>query len=174
MQHDPATKVLEDFFTPRVAWAFRPTVALHGNDLQAYVVGVLVEFSAAKRMRKICNSEGRPFSEVTDLLEESDPVFGSAPSFDREWVVRKHLGDFTLFILGMFPRGAANFHRLPPVRALGDRADLAALGKESYRVAAAFDQCEYKESAPLFRALSQRFELCVERLHEVAREVHLQ
>jgi len=40
------------------------------------------------------------------MLIESDPIYGPAPSFDRERQVRKHIGDYTLFYAGMFPEAS--------------------------------------------------------------------
>ena len=40
-------------------------------------------------------------------------------------------------------------------------------GKESYRVVSCFDQCEYRDQAPLFRRMSESFELCVFQLNLV-------
>jgi hypothetical protein len=169
-----AAKALQDFFAVRIAYSFNPIIELRDGEIQAYVAGVLADFAASSMMWKICDDHARPLKEAAEFLAEADPVGGRASSFDREWMVRKHLGDYTLFILGMFPRGAKNFHRLPPVRAIGDANDLAALGKESYRVAASFDMFEYSTIAPLLRKMERHFELCVEGLHGVAKEVRLQ
>ena len=53
------------------------------------------------------------------MLLESDPIFGeAATSFDRERQVRKHIGDFTLFDIGMFPEAIS----LPPASGNGWKA----------------------------------------------------
>jgi hypothetical protein len=44
-------------------------------------------------------------------------------------------------------------------------------GKESYAIVSSFDQFEYREEAPLFRRLSESFELCVYGLHLVRRDL---
>lgn len=44
-------------------------------------------------------------------------------------------------------------------------------GKESYAVVAAFNVFEYRDEAPLFRRLSDRFEECVFGLNLVKREI---
>jgi hypothetical protein len=44
-------------------------------------------------------------------------------------------------------------------------------GKESYRVVASFDQFEFRSVAPMFRRLSERFELCVFGLNLVKAEL---
>ena len=49
--------------------------------------------------------------------------------------------------------------------------DYLRTGKESYLVVAAFDQFEFKNEAPLFRRLSERFELCVFGLNLVRQDL---
>jgi hypothetical protein len=63
-----------------------------------------------------------------------------ARRFEREREVRKHIGDYTLFLTGMFPEYVATL----PRRGLRlDRLiDYVKAGKESYRIVAAFDQFE--------------------------------
>ena len=44
-------------------------------------------------------------------------------------------------------------------------------GRESYRIVASFDQFEFRDIAPLFRRMSERFELCVFGLNGIKREL---
>src|SRR2546429_6102266 len=44
--------------------------------------------------------------DVGEMLIESNPML-EAPSFDRERAVRKHVGDYTLFMTGLFPESVA-------------------------------------------------------------------
>jgi hypothetical protein len=73
--------------------------------------------------------------------------------------VRKHIGDYTLFLTGLFPEYVTKLNRKP--FRMDSLIDYLKAGKESYRVVAAFDQFEYRDVAPLFRKLSEKFELCV-------------
>jgi hypothetical protein len=93
------------------------------------------------------------------MLLEADPVYGPAPSFDRERQVRKHIGDYTMFLSGMFPE-SINAQRLRRQR-LASFIDFVRAGKESYYIVSKFDQFEYAKFAPLFAKLSQEFEACV-------------
>jgi len=54
---------------------------------------------------------GRPLCDVGEMLLESDPVYGPAPSFDRERQVRKTHRRLLAFFTGMFPQGL-NKYRL--------------------------------------------------------------
>ena len=37
------------------------------------------------------------------MVLAADPVNGTAPSFDAERALRKHIGDYALFVAGMYP-----------------------------------------------------------------------
>ena len=99
--------------------------------------------SSAKteQLHKIRDANGRPLHDVGELLLESDPVYGPAPSFDRERQVRKHIGDYTLFYTGMFPESINRF-RLRKNR-LENFVDFIKAGRESYYIVSKFDCFEY-------------------------------
>jgi hypothetical protein len=58
-------------------------------------------------------------------------------SFEREREVRKHIGDYTLFLTGIFPEYVARLPRRG--LRLDSMIDYVQAGKESYRIVAAFD-----------------------------------
>ncbi len=112
---------------------------------------------------------GAPISDVGEMLIESNPVYGPAPSFDRERQVRKHIGDYTLFFAGMFPESINHF-RLRKYRLEGF-VDWMKAGKESYYIVSKFEHFEYAKVAPLFASLSTHFEQCVFGLNQVKNEL---
>jgi hypothetical protein len=63
---------------------------------------ILCEFIHADNLYKIRDAAGKPLEDIADLLAEGD-VRLNAASFPREFHVHKHIGDYTLFMLGMFP-----------------------------------------------------------------------
>jgi hypothetical protein len=63
---------------------------------------VLCEFIHVNNLYKIKNAAGRTLEDIADLLHEGD-VLLNASSFSREFQVHKYIGDYTLFMLGMFP-----------------------------------------------------------------------
>ncbi len=140
-------------------------------EVVSYVGGVLTDFAHTDRLYQIRNARGRRLEEVAEMLVESNPML-DANSFDRERAVRKHIGDFTLFFAGFFPEAITSLPRTHPL-SVDTFVDYVAAGKESYAVVAAFNLFEYREEAPLFRRLSERFEACVTGLHEVKREIDL-
>jgi hypothetical protein len=146
-----------------------PGVELNEPELCAYVANMLCEFCDAEQLYKIHDAEGRPLNDVGEMLLESDPVFGDAPSFDRERQVRKHIGDYTLFYTGLFPE-SINHYRLRRQR-LENFVDFMRAGKESYYIVSKFEYFEYAKVAPLFARLSHEFERCVYGLNMVKNEL---
>ncbi|HMC30169.1 MAG TPA: hypothetical protein VKL99_04995, partial [Candidatus Angelobacter sp.] len=130
---------------------------------------LLAEFCDAEQLFKIRNAAGKPLGDVGEMLIESNPVFGPAPSFDRERQVRKHIGDYALFFTGMFPEGL-NHYRLRRTRMEG-LIDFVKAGKESYYIVSKFEHFEYAKVAPLFRKMSYEFERLVYGLNHVKNEL---
>jgi hypothetical protein len=144
---------------------FDRDLALRDSVLQDYVVNLLAEFCEVEQMFKVRNANERPLNDVGEMLLEADPIYGPAPSFDRERQVRKHIGDYTLFLAGMFPE-SINRIRLRRQR-LESMVDFVKAGKESYFIVSKFDQFEYARLAPLFGKLAHEFESCVYGLNLV-------
>ncbi len=144
---------------------FDRDLALRDSALQDYVVNLLAEFCEVEQMFKLRDANQRPLNDVGEMLLEADPIYGPAPSFDRERQVRKHIGDYTLFLAGMFPE-SINRIRLRRQR-LESMVDFIKAGKESYFIVSKFDQFEYARLAPLFGRLSHEFESCVYSLNLV-------
>ncbi len=67
---------------------------------------ILCEFIHTDNLCKIKDAAGKPLEDVADLIAEGD-VRLNAQSFNREFEVHKHIGDYTLFMLGMFPLALA-------------------------------------------------------------------
>ena len=133
-----------------------------------YIAGLLVDFAHVDNLYRIRNARGKRLEDVAEMLIESNPL-QDAPSFFYERQVRKHIGDYTLFLTGLFPEYV---HRLPQRGMRVDAfIDYMQAGKESYRVVASFDQFEFRRVAPLFRRMSERFELCVFGLNLVKGEL---
>ncbi len=165
----PEMHPLQQMFLELVGDQFAHGVGLRDGAISEYVANMLTEFCEAENLYRIRSTQGRPLSDVGEMLLESDPVYGDAPSFDRERQVRKHIGDYTLFFTGMFPE-AINHVRLRRQRLEGF-IDFMKAGKESYYIVSKFEHFEYAKVAPLFKKLSQEFERCVYGLNLVKNEL---
>jgi len=160
---------LRQFFTEMVGRHYAEEIGIRDPQLIAYVAHLLTEFCDAEQLFKIHDAANRPIDDVGGMLLESDPVYGPAPSFDRERQVRKHIGDFTLFFTGMFPE-SLNHYRLRRQR-MENFVDWMKAGKESYYIVSKFEHFEYAKVAPLFANLSRNFEQCVYGLNRVKNEL---
>jgi hypothetical protein len=127
-------------------------------QISDYIGDLLVNFTHVDNLYRLRNSKGRRLEDVAEMLIASNPLL-EGRSFEYEREVRKHIGDYTLFLTGLFPEYVAKLNRKP--FRMDSLIDYLKAGKESYRVVAAFDQFEYRDVAPLFRKLSEKFELCV-------------
>lgn len=164
----PESSLLQQFFNHVVERNYED-VGIRQPEVHAYVATLLTEFCELENLYKIKNADGRPLADVGEMLLESDPVYGPAPSFDRERQVRKHIGDYSLFFSGMFPE-SINHHRLRHYRLEG-LLDFVKAGKESYYIVSKFEHFEYAKVAPLFRRMSQEFERLVYGLNQVKNEL---
>jgi len=160
---------LRQLLDEKIADCFGREVGLRDQEIWAYLANLLTEFCDTRNLYALKNAQGRSLDDVGEMLLESDPIFGEAPSFDRERQVRKHIGDFTLFFSGMFPE-AINRFRLRRQR-LESLIDFVHAGKESYFIVSKYDQMEYRNVAPLFGRLSRQFESCVFGLNLVRQEL---
>jgi hypothetical protein len=160
---------LQQLFVELVGRHYAEEIGIRDPQLIAYVSNLLTEFCDAEQLFKIRNPTGRPLEDLGEMLVESDPVYGPAPSFDRERQVRKHIGDFTLFFAGMFPE-SVNHYRLRRQR-VESFVDWMKAGKESYYIVSKFEYFEYTKVAPLFANLTKNFEQCVYGLNRVKNEL---
>src|SRR6201998_1141729 len=165
----PESHPLRQFFTEMVGRHYAEEIGIRDPQLIAYVAHLLTEFCDADQLFKIHDGGNRPINDVGKMLLESDPVYGPAPSFDRERQVRKQLGDFTLFFTGMFPE-SLNHLRLRRQRT-ESFIDWMKAGKESYYIVSKFEHFEYAKVAPLFAHLSREFEGCVYGLNMVKNDL---
>jgi len=94
---------LEPFFRQAVRNSYEGRLGLHDPDVTGYVAHLLCEFSEADKLYSIRDEAGRPIRELEEMERAADPVHGTAPSFDAERALRKHIGDYALFVAGMYP-----------------------------------------------------------------------
>ncbi len=147
---------LEPFFQQIVRNSYEGKLGLHDPDLTAYVARILCEFSHAEKLYSIRDAEGHPIEELEEMERAADPVHGSAASFDAERALRKYIGDYSLFVAGMYPEVTGSNRRLRRHRPSIE--ELIRAGKQSYFIVSQFNLFEYEQEAPLFARLSDSFE----------------
>jgi len=112
------------------------------------IASMLADFSRADRWLMIRDAEGRRLSSVVDMLvAQLGP--DSPGRVTGERAVRKHIGDYTLFMSGLFrgfvERGGYLDYYLEE-------------GKRSYRAVSELDVSLYRPGFLMFEELSEGFE----------------
>lgn len=150
------THPLEPFFQQAVRSSYEGKLGLHDPDVTSYVARLLCEFSDSRNLYSMRDGSGHPIEDLEAMERAADPVNGTAPSFDAERALRKHIGDYALFVAGMYPEAAGSQRRLrhhaPSI------AELIRAGKQSYFIVSQFDLFEYEREAPMFARLADGFE----------------
>ncbi len=164
------THPLEPFFQQAVRNSYEGKLGLHDPDMTGYVAHLLCEFTQADRLYSIRDAAGRPLEELPAMMRAADPINGSAASFDAERAMRKHIGDYALFVAGMYPEATGSMrrqrHHQPTLQ------ELIHAGKESYFIVSQFNLFEYEQEAPLFARLADGFERCILGLTLVREELN--
>ena len=150
---------LEAFFQQAVRNSYEGKLGLNDPDVTCYVAHLLCEFSEAKNLYRVRDLRGKPVDELEAMVRAADPVNGTASSFDAERAVRKYIGDYALFVSGMFPDAVRERKMRHAARPSMD--ELIRAGKESYFIVSQFNLFEYEREAPLFARLSDWFERCI-------------
>ena len=161
---------LRRLFTELVERHFYQDVSVRDPRVAACVADLLTEFTHTEKLYCLRNAQGQRLDDVGEMLLESDPL-GPQGSFECERAVRKHIGDYTLFMTGVFPESVAARRRRRAFARLDQLLDFVRAGKESYAIVSSFDQFEYEKEAPVFRRLSESFELCVFGLNRVRQDL---
>ena len=127
-------------------------IDLRDRDLMRYVADLLVEFIHVDNLFRLRDERGRRLEYLVDMLLE---LRDQAPADERE--ARKHIGDYTLFIVGLYPESLTRRRR-----AISPEYYIAQ-GKAAYLFVAEMDRA--KPTERLFRKLSDQFEYCVAALN---------
>jgi hypothetical protein len=155
-EHHPLRRLFgaltEKSFTEKLRW---PDL-----NVTQYVSNLLVEFTHADRLFGIRNQRGEQLETVVDLLYESE-VLLEAQSMERECEVHRHIGDFTLFMAGLFPEYLRRLKTAGLIYHKDFLVDYVKTGKRSYGIVARLPTACSDDEGPLFRKLSDNFELCV-------------
>jgi hypothetical protein len=92
------THPLEAFFQQMVRNSYAGKLGIHDTAITQYVAHLLCEFSESDKLYKVRDEQGKPIQSLDELIRAADPIHGTASSFDAERAVRKHIGDYALFV----------------------------------------------------------------------------
>ena len=147
----PADHPIRKMFRSLTEMSFEQ-VDLRDRDLMGYVADLLVDFVHIDNLYRLRNERGHRLEHLVDMLLEMPD---QGPADERE--KRKHIGDYALFIVGLYPESLTRRRR-----AVSPEYYIAQ-GKEAYLVVAEMDRAKPTET--LFRKLSEHFEYCVTALN---------
>jgi len=160
----PERHPLRQLFGALAERAFTEKLGWPDFKVSDYVSKLLVDFTHTDHLYRIKNAQGERAEAVVELLYESEVSQEAAP-VEREREVHRHIGDFTLFMAGLFPEYLKRIKTAGLIYHKDFLVDYIKTGKRSYRIVAEFDMgpgaTEDRPSPPLFRKLSENFELCV-------------
>lgn len=156
----PAQHPLRQLFAVVTQRCFSERLGWSDRAVNRYLVELLVDFTHIDNLYKIRNAQGRRVEDVVEMLMEGD-LLHRATSLERERQVHKHIGDYTLFVAGLFPESLRRMKRERVVTSPDALVDYVETGKRSYRIASDCSYSPYDEEVPLFRKISENFELCV-------------
>ena len=128
---------------------------LHDPDTIQYITNLLTEFVHTENMCRIKKEFGRREEYLFSMLAQASSTV--SPSLRRDYY--KHLGDLTLFNLGLFPESLTYGHRTVSPEYYAET------GRRSYTIVAEMDSSS--RGTVLYRKLSQQFKQCVVGLNWV-------
>ena len=124
------------------------------EEIHLYLSNLLVEFVHMENVYKVRDESGQRVEYLMDMLGYAEEA-GSVERSD----IHKHVGDFTLFVLGLYPESLSHGRRSI------SQSHYAAQGRRSYQIL--FELQNYRSSRMVFQKLSEEFEGCVQALRWV-------
>ncbi len=172
-QEVPPEHPLRVLFREAADWAFRhaefPEPRAQDGRLKGYISeGLLLKFLHVDRLYRLRDARGRPLADVAEMLISGEAT-GVSPEI-RVLTIQRHIGDYTLFITGLFPESLERLRRdwrrrdsvmvqlgdlIVPFRDPGEYYEEA--GRRAYRQAAEIGLEVGLSEAEIFAKLSDFF-----------------
>lgn len=128
---------------------------VHDRDTIDYITNLLTEFVQIDNMYRVRDESGRRLEYIYEILDRTSRE--TSPAVRREYY--RHLGDLTLFNLGLFPENLTYGRRTVSTSYYTEQ------GRRSYHIVA--DMPGASDTTVVFRKLSEQFEHCVRGLNWV-------
>jgi len=149
---DPTRTASLARFFERVVRQALGDLRLGGPVEGAYLAALLTRFARTEELYAIRDAVGRPLDSVAGLLIEAERAWDfRAPDFDpfRERRIRQHVGDYALFMTGLFREH---------VERRAGATCYVRQGQRAYQAVADFERSALRPEAGLFAALAAGFE----------------
>lgn len=126
------------------------TMGEEDRSLADYVAAVLIHFGLRDRATRVGESDDEQYDTLAALLEDAE---GADPR--RAFLVRAHLGNYALWLSGIFP----DYIEHRKWRRGGPTLDYyEEMGRRGYRMAADHRLAQHYGLAPLYLVASERFD----------------
>ena len=162
MSETNSMTTVERFFHGLAESIFHSKLGVADIQLVDYISDLMLRFTRTESMYRVRTAGGRPAANVYDMLVEAEKRIGLAR---RE--VHRHIGDFTLFWIGMYPESVRRMKSPANIDSFLDYCDQ---GKRAYRIASNIEGGEDRPPCQVLSRLSDQFEMCAYGLREVRRE----
>jgi len=124
-------------------------LGIHDAKVAGYVADVLSEFASADSLYRLRSRTGKKLESVVEMIAENDRELTQENQLLRERALRKYLGDYTLFMSGIFRSY---------VEGKGFLDYYVEQGRRSYWTVSELDLSLYRTGFILFQELSKKFE----------------
>ena len=148
MENKAPDSQLRGFFHHSVRQSFWQ-LGIHDATVAGYVADVLTEFARSENLYKMRARNGRKVDNVVEMLSQHSPQMADESDLLRERTRRKYVGDYALFMSGIFRqyvegRGSLSFYLQE--------------GSRSYWTVSELDLSLYRTGYFLFQELASKFE----------------
>jgi len=147
-QSSSSSQKLKGFFLHLARQSFSQ-VGVGDPQIVEYVAAVLADFSRSDRLLRIRGADGKRLASVVDMLLAQSGLTSEEARIQGERELRKHVGDYTLFMSGLFRRY---------VERGGYLSYYLEEGARSYRTVSELDVSLYNPGFLMFEELSKGFE----------------
>jgi hypothetical protein len=139
---------LHGFFHDVIRQSFQQ-LGIHDSTVTRYVADVLTDFAKSENLYRIRSRKGKRMESVVEILSEQASAPIDETQLLKERSLRKYLGDYALFMSGIFRsyvegRGFLNYY--------------IEEGSRSYWTVSELDLSLYRTGFILFQELSKKFE----------------
>jgi hypothetical protein len=148
MEKQSSDNKLREFFIGAVRQSFWQ-LGIYDATVVGYVADVLTDFARTDRLYRLRSRAGRKIESVVEMLSQEPPAPANEDQLLRERETRKYVGDYALFMSGIF----RNY-----VEGRGFLDYYIKEGSRSYWTVSELDVSLYRTGFILFQELSKKFE----------------
>ena len=148
MENKPPENSLQDYFLQVVRQSFWQ-VGIYDATVAQYVADVLVDFARADNLYVMRSGGGRKIDSVVEMLAQVPAAPAGEAEVLRQRRLRKYIGDYALFMSGIFRKH---------IEGQGSLDYYIQEGSRSYWTVSKLDLALYRTGYYLYQELSTKFE----------------